>query len=61
MDALANRLPSVDEQFRQARATLPFVQCSPGCVSQRARRGPGWAMLPSAAGVIDPLLSTGFR
>ena len=22
--------------------------------------GPGWALLPSAAGVIDPLLSTGF-
>ena len=22
--------------------------------------GDGWAMLPSAAGVIDPLLSTGF-
>ena len=26
----------------------------------RGVAGPGWALLPSAAGVIDPLLSTGF-
>ena len=29
-------------------------------VPQRTCGGPGWALLPSAAGVIDPLLSTGF-
>jgi FADH2 O2-dependent halogenase len=53
-------LPSVEEQFQQARATLPFVH-APRVAFRSARvSGPGWAMLPSAAGVIDPLLSTGF-
>ena len=57
---LLTRLPSVEQQFRQARATLPFVH-APRVAFRSARvSGPGWAMLPSAAGVIDPLLSTGF-
>jgi FADH2 O2-dependent halogenase len=57
---LLDGLPSVSEQFRQARATLPFVH-APRVAFRSARvAGPGWAMLPSAAGVIDPLLSTGF-
>jgi FADH2 O2-dependent halogenase len=53
-------LPSVAEQFRGARPTLPLVH-APRVAFRSARvSGPGWAMLPSAAGVIDPLLSTGF-
>ena len=53
-------LPSVAEQFRSARAVLPFVH-APRIAFRSARvAGPGWALLPSAAGVIDPLLSTGF-
>ena len=57
---LLTSLPSVERQFRQARATLPFVH-APRVAFRSARvSGPGWAMLPSAAGVIDPLLSTGF-
>ena len=53
-------LPSVADQFREARATLPFVH-SPRLAFRSARvAGATWAMLPSAAGVIDPLLSTGF-
>ena len=57
---LLDGLPSVAEQFRPARATLPFVH-APRVAFRSARvSGPGWAMLPSAAGVIDPLLSTGF-
>jgi tetracycline 7-halogenase / FADH2 O2-dependent halogenase len=53
-------LPSVADQFRQARAVLPFVHAPR--LSFRGTRvaGPAWALLPSAAGVIDPLLSTGF-
>ena len=53
-------LPSVAEQFHAARAVLPFVY-APRVAFRSARvAGPGWALLPSAAGVIDPLLSTGF-
>ena len=53
-------LPSVADQFRSARAVLPFVH-APRIAFRSARvAGPGWALLPSAAGVIDPLLSTGF-
>jgi tetracycline 7-halogenase / FADH2 O2-dependent halogenase len=53
-------LPSVADQFRKARAALPFVH-SPRLAFRSARvAGSSWALLPSAAGVIDPLLSTGF-
>ena len=53
-------LPSVQEQFRNARAVLPFVHAPQLAFRSRAVCGARWAMLPSAAGVIDPLLSTGF-
>ena len=53
-------LPSVAEQFRNSRPTLPFIH-SPRLSFRSARvAGAHWALLPSAAGVIDPLLSTGF-
>jgi tetracycline 7-halogenase / FADH2 O2-dependent halogenase len=53
-------VPSVADQFRAARAVLPFVH-APRLAFRSARvSGPSWALLPSAAGVIDPLLSTGF-
>ena len=59
-DRLLATLPSVADQFRQARAVLPFVH-SPRVAFRSARvAGANWALLPSAAGVIDPLLSTGF-
>ncbi|MEO8480645.1 MAG: FAD-dependent oxidoreductase [Acidobacteriota bacterium] len=57
---LLERLPSVREQFRDARPTLPFIHAPRVAYRSRQVAGPGWAMLPSAAGVIDPLLSTGF-
>jgi FADH2 O2-dependent halogenase len=57
---LLDRLPSVREQFRHARPTLPFMH-SPRIGFRCSRvAGERWALLPSAAGVIDPLLSTGF-
>src|SRR6266550_2738706 len=59
-DRLLATLPSVADQFRPARAVLPFVH-APRLAFRSARvSGPSWALLPSAAGVIDPLLSTGF-
>jgi FADH2 O2-dependent halogenase len=53
-------LPSVQQQFARAKPVLRFFQLPQ--VAFRAARavGPRWAMLPSAAGSIDPLLSTGF-
>jgi FADH2 O2-dependent halogenase len=53
-------LPAVAGQFRRARAVHPWVH-SPR-IASRTRQvcGTTWALLPSAAGVIDPLLSTGF-
>ena len=53
-------LPSVADQFRSARAVLPFVHAPRVALRSARVAGPGWALLPSAAGVIDPLLSTGF-
>ncbi len=57
---LLDRFPSVADQFRDAHATLPFVHAPRIAYRSRQVAGPGWALLPSAAGVIDPLLSTGF-
>jgi FADH2 O2-dependent halogenase len=59
-DRLLATLPSVREQFADARPVHPWIH-SPR-IAFRTRRvcGPAWALLPSAAGVIDPLLSTGF-
>ncbi len=53
-------LPSVRRQFEGSQAVTPFVHqprmpflCSP-------MSGPGWILLPSAAGFVDPLFSSGF-
>jgi tetracycline 7-halogenase / FADH2 O2-dependent halogenase len=57
---LLAQLPAVKDQFDSARASLPFFY-SPRVSFRSARvSGQSWALLPSAAGVIDPLLSTGF-
>jgi tetracycline 7-halogenase / FADH2 O2-dependent halogenase len=53
-------LPSVADQFRSARGVLPFVHAPRVAFRSARAAGSGWALLPSAAGVIDPLLSTGF-
>jgi FADH2 O2-dependent halogenase len=57
---LLERLPSVRDQFSSARATLPFIHTPRVAFRCREVVGAKWALLPSAAGVIDPLLSTGF-
>ena len=59
-DRLLQSLPSVQEQFRAARSTMPFVYAPRVAFRCREVVGEHWALLPSAAGVIDPLLSTGF-
>jgi tetracycline 7-halogenase / FADH2 O2-dependent halogenase len=57
---LLDRLPSVRQQFAGARAIVPFTYTPRVAFRSPTVCGERWAMLPSAAGVIDPLLSTGF-
>lgn len=59
-DRLLARLPSVGDQFRAARPLMPFVHMPRVAFRSGRVCGARWALLPSAAGVIDPLLSTGF-
>jgi FADH2 O2-dependent halogenase len=57
---LLDYLPEVKKQFDGSRAQTHFTHLAsvPFLSSQIA--GDGWALLPTAAGFIDPLLSTGF-
>jgi tetracycline 7-halogenase / FADH2 O2-dependent halogenase len=57
---LLERLPAVKAQFKQAMACQPFRHMPAVSFRSRTIVGPRWAMLPSAAGFVDPLLSTGF-
>jgi tetracycline 7-halogenase / FADH2 O2-dependent halogenase len=59
-ERLLDRLPSVAAQFCTARPTRPFIHSPKVAFRSAAIAGRNWALLPSAAGVIDPLLSTGF-
>ena len=52
--------PSVRAQFAAARSSRPFVHTPRVAHRTAVVAGRDWALLPSAAGVIDPLLSTGF-
>jgi FADH2 O2-dependent halogenase len=54
------RLPSVREQFQEAKSALEFVHAPRLSFRSSRAAGSRWALLPSAAGFIDPLLSTGF-
>ncbi|HEX5106028.1 MAG TPA: FAD-dependent oxidoreductase [Pirellulaceae bacterium] len=59
-DRLLSRLPSVREQFRQARSCLPFRHW-PRLTFRVARAAnERWALAPGAAAFVDPLLSSGF-
>ena len=59
-ERLLHLLPALREQFVQAEATRPFVHVKRLPFLSSSVHGERWAMLPSAAGFIDPLLSTGF-
>src|SRR5436190_6818461 len=59
-ERLLQRLPSLRELFGEATARLPFVHAPRLSFRCATAVGPRWALLPSAAGVVDPLLSTGF-
>jgi FADH2 O2-dependent halogenase len=53
-------LPTVREQFADSRRVLPFLHRPALPFRSRTAAGPDWALLPSAAAFVDPLLSTGF-
>jgi FADH2 O2-dependent halogenase len=57
---LLEKLPSLNEAFRSARAIMPFIHTPHLPFQSEVVTGPRWALLPSAAGFVDPLLSTGF-
>jgi len=59
-DDLLASLPSVRDQFANARPVHPWVRSAPLAFRTTKVCGTNWALLPSASGVIDPLLSTGF-
>jgi tetracycline 7-halogenase / FADH2 O2-dependent halogenase len=57
---LLGRLPSLQSQFAAANAIQPFRHMPRVSFIGSRVVGERWAMLPSAAGFVDPLLSTGF-
>jgi tetracycline 7-halogenase / FADH2 O2-dependent halogenase len=57
---LLARFPTVRDQFESSRTTRPFLHRPRLPFRSRSAAGPGWALLPSAAAFVDPLLSTGF-
>ncbi|MGA8672450.1 MAG: NAD(P)/FAD-dependent oxidoreductase [Terracidiphilus sp.] len=59
-DRLLNRIPTLQTQFASANAIQPFRHVPRLSFLSSRITGGRWAMLPSAAGFVDPLLSTGF-
>ncbi|MFO1458791.1 MAG: tryptophan 7-halogenase [Verrucomicrobiota bacterium] len=57
---LMERLPAVAQQFASARAVRDFTWIPQMPWRCSVAAGDRWALLPSAAGFVDPLLSTGF-
>jgi FADH2 O2-dependent halogenase len=57
---LVDRFPAIRRQFASAKAIMPFVHAPGLSFRSGTIAGQRWALLPSAAGFVDPLLSTGF-
>ena len=58
-ERLLSLYPTVAEQFARARPVRPFVHSELLPFRSGAAAGLTWALLPSAAAFVDPLLSTG--
>jgi FADH2 O2-dependent halogenase len=52
--------PAVQEQLGHAKSEQPFSRIPRLSFRSSAIAGRNWALLPSAAGFVDPLLSSGF-
>lgn len=57
---LLYRIPALKAQFANARAERPFTHMPRLAFRSSEIAGARWVLLPSAAGFVDPLLSTGF-
>lgn len=57
---LLQKFPGLRAQFAQAQAVQPFRHTSRLSFRSASIAGRNWVLLPSAAGFVDPLLSTGF-
>lgn len=57
---LLDQIPALRKQFANAQATRPFIHMPHMSFRTSTIAGNRWALLPSAAGFVDPLLSTGF-
>ena len=57
---LLDLLPAAGHQFADATAVRPFTYLPRLSFRTAQVAGPRWALLPSAAGFVDPLMSTGF-
>ena len=57
---LLKSIPELREQFKDAKTEQPFTHVKRLSFLSETMHGQRWALLPSAAGFVDPLLSTGF-
>jgi FADH2 O2-dependent halogenase len=57
---LVESIPALAQQFSVAKAERPFTRIPRLSFRSAAIAGKRWTLLPSAAGFVDPLLSTGF-
>lgn len=57
---LLSKVPALEEQFAMAKCEQPFTYVPRLPFRSSAMMGERWVMLPSTAGFVDPLLSTGF-
>lgn len=57
---LIGSIPTLSEQFADAELQQPLIHTPQLSFRSAAIAGKRWALLPSAAGFVDPLLSTGF-
>lgn len=57
---LLDLVPALKNQFENSQATRRFIYMPHVSFRSNAVAGKRWALLPSAAGFVDPLLSTGF-
>jgi tetracycline 7-halogenase / FADH2 O2-dependent halogenase len=57
---ILERIPELESQFATATPALPFTHIPRLAFRSGKIAGQRWALLPSAAGFVDPLLSTGF-
>ena len=57
---ILERIPVLESQFAIAKPVLPFARIPRLAFRSGKITGRRWALLPSAAGFVDPLLSTGF-